>query len=806
MFNKFLKVASSVAEQVRETAKNTANQVRENLQNHSKSHTAAEVEERMKNEILECRTALQFVNLFGDWVNAIHMSDSPEAAFYVDEESEDSPLSTMTLSFRQVFLRSRALQRVLIQLASLPEVRNSFMPPCETLSGGGKAWPSLLELLSKSLIKQAFQSDHIQNVCVALLTTPIHHEGCIKWLSALIVTMIQDWQDDAFKAERARLQAQAEDLKSEAGKPDIDNEKRRVMSRELVNVYAKLGRSLTKAQERRHRLQEQGASRLSQVQKALERHTAFLSNKTLECSQAKQSLRERQEQSAEDANKRLETLVLNTKGLETQLKEADAVVAKLKAELAAAEIVANKLRGDFDSHELKIAGIRMELETTHHGLQLKYDTACSEGESADEERLSMSGFESKLDHVEAILTPALKQLSDEVDDKAGKWEVFLQKITVAHLDREEAALAIVRAETETALKSMRELEREEADLGSTVRNLPNAQEILPTETSADAQRRIRMWHRYTETRRMLLDARTLVTRCIESEATLWSQIDGFLRNHNTILEQGNSEGYTRANQLRDMHSAYILEFGPIIDEPVFQNASPSAPIATARTTHAIPAHNPVEASTSSLPQHDPVASSFVKDGPKTDNEAQTVVTTSRPTSVPPATFAIGDDSDEDDHSEKEEEKGEEEFDAFEASLNVPITTTNNQVSNSIVEEYKPQISKVDNKESAIIDKQVAKDNDGDMFESFETLTTKQLVTSATDSVAPGVSPAQKNTPPVANKPAPTTASLADLDFDSFLDAPVASTATNNNVVNDNSVAKNLSEATKKIIDDSLFDL
>eukprot|EP00388_Colpodella_angusta_P005304 GDKJ01016494.1.p1 GENE.GDKJ01016494.1~~GDKJ01016494.1.p1 ORF type:complete len:872 (-),score=239.54 GDKJ01016494.1:100-2553(-) len=519
----------------------------------------------MKNDLMECRQALQFVQLFSDWSHAIHMSDSADGPMYPDVEVENASSQSVNLTFRQVFLRSRALQRALIHLSSLAEVRVSFCPPSTENPTGGKAWPALLELFTRTLVKPAFQGDLVTDLCTVLFHTPIHHEGCIKWLSALLVTMMQDWQDDALKVERARLQYQSEEFKTQATKLDgHDDENQRVLSRSLVLVYAKLDANLKKTKKRKEEIEEQTEAKFQQVRNALNKHLQTLGAKKVDCDKAIVVLHERRETAAIDANNKLEGLVLDTKSMESDLISAEKEVERLRKELAQAESNAKRLREALDNHETKIAGIRMEMETSQRSLQVKIDTASIEGEAADEEQKRMTGFDEKLDEVQKLIRPALKASTDDLLEKVQKWNVFLENVTKNHLERERKALLRQRAETETALKSLTELTEEEKKLGEIVKLTPDTLDALPTESPQDVQRRIRTWQRYHDTLKMLRESKSLFSRCVESETEIWSSIDSFLRAHSAHLS-GNEELMESEKSLRQMHADYILQFGPYLN-------------------------------------------------------------------------------------------------------------------------------------------------------------------------------------------------------------------------------------------------
>ncbi|KAF8820594.1 hypothetical protein IE077_000447 [Cardiosporidium cionae] len=119
-------------------------------------------------------------------------------------------LESIGLTFKQVLLRSKALERLILTVFRNPELVEQLMGPLEAVNEGFSAREGLLRLFNECLGGNERLHREILSL---LMTMDPSWKGHVEWVTLLISTIKLDWLDDRYLDLRRIMAGEITDLK-----------------------------------------------------------------------------------------------------------------------------------------------------------------------------------------------------------------------------------------------------------------------------------------------------------------------------------------------------------------------------------------------------------------------------------------------------------------------------------------------------------------------------------------------------------------------------------------------------------------
>eukprot|EP00452_MALV-II_sp_L67-6_P000181 gene181-177_t len=254
------------------------------------------------------------------------------------------------LTFKQVFLKSRALELSLEVILSDPWMRKRFGPPHQGDTSSHAFY--LYSLLQNSLsCPVEIWSSLLRSAVDAEMLSDYH----IRWLSRIFAKVLKlDWMDEVFHGERKDMAVRAEHLRNDirgvkAALPslsdaDIEKQHRKKVgaSRELVELYKGLRRNMEDALRHRQTTLAARDQSVTVLLGEMDEYKEDLSGNQVSTSAKRKELQEKLDQAATTLKTDLESMDAEREAIDKEIEELETSKAALKLEI---EDVTQKLLG-----------------------------------------------------------------------------------------------------------------------------------------------------------------------------------------------------------------------------------------------------------------------------------------------------------------------------------------------------------------------------------------------------------------------------------------------------------------------------
>eukprot|EP00397_Hematodinium_sp_SG-2012_P018734 GEMP01019203.1.p1 GENE.GEMP01019203.1~~GEMP01019203.1.p1 ORF type:complete len:791 (+),score=185.21 GEMP01019203.1:160-2532(+) len=434
--------SQEAAKKAQELAKKTKEVAKNRLGRYS---GADDLERSFEIKLATVRNATQLAELHRSWLIQIVQKDG---SAFLDGDKH--------LQFRQVFLRSRALEASVELICREPHLRKEYVgdstnpiDPIHHLFGLFKATLACPHPVWRALWR---------NIESQELFTEVH----VKWIGNLLRVLKSDWQDEVYHAERTDLAVNAEALRAEirnikTGDPhlsDMEQERRHTRkvkaSKDMVQLYRSLRQNMEEAVAHREKALARRNADLELLKSQMDSHKADLATTAVVKSQKSKNLQIELTTAASGISSQLESLENSAKDIDHRIAELEAKKKELRMQLE--EVTQDLLtaRHEQRKHMQEVDKTRDHLAGAKKEFHSKIQSEEENIATAESDRDLCEGIQKIIEKTEGEVAEALMKQITDLGQKRVQFDAHFVEVLKDHCRFEAARLAGVGAGARSA--------------------------------------------------------------------------------------------------------------------------------------------------------------------------------------------------------------------------------------------------------------------------------------------------------------------------------------------------------------------
>eukprot|EP00929_Paragymnodinium_shiwhaense_P015423 TRINITY_DN12350_c0_g3_i3.p1 TRINITY_DN12350_c0_g3~~TRINITY_DN12350_c0_g3_i3.p1 ORF type:complete len:741 (+),score=250.66 TRINITY_DN12350_c0_g3_i3:107-2329(+) len=370
------------------------------------------------------------------------------------KEGYKSDEADRLLSFKEVLLRSKALELTIETIAADPALRLCYAEPP---AGDDKTSPvaALYAVLSRTLSCPV-------GLWSEMLRTSLSDDGflCtthIEWVTGAICAMKADWQQEALYSERRELALRAEYLRQElkqpdaavAAKPDGDAPtasssstaaaederhcKRVQLSSELLRTYQAVRKNLEEAQAHRQQVLSTRESDLALIAEQISSAIVGLQSSSQSSSERQKHLESELQQSHDSFQTQLQVMSQTRETIDKELEELEVKKRELRMELDEVSRKLDEARTRQREHMENCDKQRQELDSVKSNLKMNLNSQGAVAKNAEHEQAIVAKAKELVRETEAAVKSSLGSQMEELGKKQTQFNEHFQHLMTEHL-------------------------------------------------------------------------------------------------------------------------------------------------------------------------------------------------------------------------------------------------------------------------------------------------------------------------------------------------------------------------------------
>eukprot|EP00923_Selenidium_pygospionis_P031455 GHVN01055754.1.p1 GENE.GHVN01055754.1~~GHVN01055754.1.p1 ORF type:complete len:754 (+),score=136.52 GHVN01055754.1:27-2288(+) len=497
------------------------------------------------------------------------------------------------LTFKQVFLRSRALELALISLAKQPRIRDAFMGPLEE-NESGTPRAHLFQLLSVTLRGDAKLD---RELLYLVLTADINSDDQFSWLSDLISVLKIDWMEDKLSDERKILQSRIDGKKiliynsnAPAELATKENSDSHVLpfdertfldgvrehtnrvgaSKHMVELYRKAVENHQSAADHFETILETRKSHIRTLITVLNQSKKDFEVDANAATSNQQTIQEAMSKAGEVYVEQLNSLNVKVLGIDAEVAklsdEKDELLSKLKVLQKQIEVLQEKKRGVLN----EVAGVSSQLEDSQRRFKGKLNSEDQLKHHREQRKQDVTNLESLADQSRDQLEAALSTQKTDSLHRMERLQVPIGDSAMHHVGYEKSRLsfhseglfgfietynglandstklAAAKEKVEAAAASVQERAEAKASISQlgvfppskSSSHQPTLDEDDREATMVNQRNREIIQQQSAEVRRRQLECRRQFSRAVGQLEDIWHEVTTFRSEYAAEIEKG----------------------------------------------------------------------------------------------------------------------------------------------------------------------------------------------------------------------------------------------------------------------------
>lgn len=413
-------------------------------------NTVLELEAQLEQAARGTKKIAALADLHRFWAQQAALKDKDAQAYRRAEENE------RPLGFREVLLRSRALELTIETIASDAALRGSYS---ESPTPEDKSSPAacLHLLLSRTLSVPATLWSEVLRLATG---SDGLGDGHVVWLVEAVSAMKIDWREEVYVAERKEMALRAEYLRQEikqlegqqvADESDERYRRRVSASLELLQTYQAVRRNLEEAQAHREETLASRDRELGHIVEQIQSHMVSLQSSAQTSTERQKHLEGELKQSHDSIQVQLQGMAETRADIDREIEELEERKRNLRMELEEVSRQLEETRVKQRQHMEKCDKQRNEVDTLMATTKDKIAAEDTILKDSEREKSIIERTQQLVRDTDGVVQRALGGQLEELRKKQTQFHDHFQELLREHLGHVDMQLQHLRSRAEDPL-------------------------------------------------------------------------------------------------------------------------------------------------------------------------------------------------------------------------------------------------------------------------------------------------------------------------------------------------------------------